>query len=177
MDTKAVYAGNVKIGGGARVTVQSMTNTDTRDAGATISQIRALADAGAEIVRVSVYDETCAQNVRALVDASPVPLVADIHFDHRLAIRSVENGIAKVRINPGNIGGENNVRALADCLRAHNVPVRIGVNAGSLEREILQRYGGVTAEGMVESGLNHARMLERAGWDEIVLLSRPPACA
>ncbi len=169
MDTKAVYAGNVKIGGGARVTVQSMTNTDTRDAGATISQIRALADAGAEIVRVSVYDETCAQNVRALVDESPVPLVADIHFDHRLAIEAVENGIAKVRINPGNIGGEKNVRALADCLRAHRVPVRIGVNAGSLERDIFQRYGGVTAEGMVESGLDHARMLERAGWDEIVL--------
>ena len=100
---------------------------------------------------------------------APVPLVADIHFDHRLAIEAVENGIAKVRINPGNIGGEKNVRALADCLRAHRVPVRIGVNAGSLERDILQRYGGVTAEGMVESGLNHARMLERAGWDEIVL--------
>ena len=169
MDTKAVFAGNVQIGGGAPVTVQSMTNTDTRDASATIAQIRALADAGAEIVRVSVYDETCARNVRVLVDESPVPLVADIHFDHRLAIEAVENGIAKVRINPGNIGGEKNVRALADCLRAHRVPVRIGVNAGSLERDILQRYGGVTAEGMVESGLNHARMLERAGWDEIVL--------
>ena len=111
MDTKAVFAGNVQIGGGAPVTVQSMTNTDTRDASATIAQIRALADAGAEIVRVSVYDETCARNVRVLVDASPVPLVADIHFDHRLAIEAVENGIAKVRINPGNIGGEKNVRA------------------------------------------------------------------
>ena len=169
MDTKAVFAGNVQIGGGAPVTVQSMTNTDTRDASATIAQIRALADAGAEIVRVSVYDEICARNVRALVDESPVPLVADIHFDHRLAIQAVENGIAKVRINPGNIGGEKNVRALADCLRAHRVPVRIGVNAGSLERDILQRHGGISAEGMVESGLNHARMLERAGWDEIVL--------
>ena len=117
MDTKAVFAGNVQIGGGAPVTVQSMTNTDTRDAAATVAQIRALTDAGAEIVRVSVYDEICARNVRALVDESPVPLVADIHFDHRLAIEAVENGIAKVRINPGNIGGEKNVRALADCLR------------------------------------------------------------
>ena len=114
MATKAVYAQNVQIGGGAPVTVQSMTNTDTRNLAATIAQIRALADAGAEIVRVSVYDELCAGNVRALAEASPVPLVADIHFDHRLAIRAVENGVAKVRINPGNIGGENNVRALAD---------------------------------------------------------------
>ena len=130
MDTKAVFAGNVQIGGGAPVTVQSMTNTDTRDAAATIAQIRALADAGAEIVRVSVYDETCARNVRALVDESPVPLVADIHFDHRLAIEAVENGIAKVRINPGNIGGEKNVRPGG--LPRAQVPVRIGVNAGSL---------------------------------------------
>ena len=122
MDTKAVFAGNVQIGGGAPVTVQSMTNTDTRDAAATIAQIRALTDAGAEIVRVSVYDEICARNVRALVDESPVPLVADIHFDHRLAIEAVENGIAKRRINPGNIGGEKKVRLLADCLKAHHIP-------------------------------------------------------
>ena len=170
MDTKAVFAGNVQIGGGAPVTVQSMTNTDTRDASATIAQIRALADAGAEIVRVSVYDETCARNVRVLVDESPVPLVADIHFDHRLAIEAVENGIAKVRINPGNIGGEANVRKLADCLKAHgDVPVRIGVNSGSLEKDILARYGGVTAQGMVESGLNHARMLEQAGFRDIAI--------
>ena len=169
MLTKAVAVGGVTIGGGAPVSVQSMTNTDTRDCAATIAQIRALADAGAQIVRLAVYDEACARNVRALVDASPVPLVADIHFDHRLAIQAVENGIAKVRINPGNIGGENNVRALADCLRAHGVPVRVGVNAGSLEKEILNKYGGVSAQGMVESGLCHARMLEKAGWDELVL--------
>jgi len=118
---------------------------------------------------VSVYDEACAEAVRALVDGSPVPLVADIHFDHKLAIRSIENGIAKVRINPGNIGGEANVRTLADCLKMHRVPVRIGVNSGSIEKDILKKYGGVTAEGMVESGLNHARMLERAGFDDIVL--------
>ncbi|MBE5808863.1 MAG: flavodoxin-dependent (E)-4-hydroxy-3-methylbut-2-enyl-diphosphate synthase [Clostridiales bacterium] len=167
--TRQVFAGSVAIGGGAPVSVQSMTNTDTRDVVATSAQIRALADAGADIVRVSVYDEACAQAVRALVDRSPVPLVADIHFDVNLAIRSVENGIAKVRINPGNIGGEKNVRLLADCLKAHRVPVRIGVNSGSIEKELLKKYGGVTPQCMVESGLNHARMLERAGYDDIVL--------
>lgn len=170
MQTRQVFAGKVAIGGSAPVTVQTMTNTDTRDTEATLAQIRRMADAGADIVRVSVYDQACAEAVRTLVDNSPVPLVADIHFDHKLAIRSVENGIAKVRINPGNIGGEAHVRALADCLKAHNnVPVRIGVNSGSIEKEILARYGGVTPEGMVESGLNHARMLEKAGYDNIVL--------
>ncbi len=169
MPTRRVNAGSVAIGGGAPVTVQTMTNTDTRDVEATLAQIRAMAAAGADIVRVSVYDEACARAVRALVDGSPVPLVADIHFDHRLAIQSVENGIAKVRINPGNIGGEANVRRVADCLKAHGVPVRIGVNSGSVEKDILQKYGGVTPEGMVESGLNHARMLEKAGFEDIVL--------
>ncbi len=167
--TKQVHAGAVAIGGGAPVSVQTMTNTDTRNVEATLKQIRAMAAAGADIVRVSVYDETCAKAVRALVDGSPVPLVADIHFDYRLAIESIENGIAKVRINPGNIGGEKNVRILADCLKQHRIPVRIGVNSGSIEKDLLNRYGGVTAEAMVESGLNHARMLERAGYDQIVL--------
>ena len=170
MQTRKVFAGSVAIGGGAPVSVQTMTNTDTRNVEATLNQIRRRADAGADIVRVSVYDEACAEAVRALVDGSPVPLVADIHFNHKLAIRSVENGIAKVRINPGNLGGEANVRALADCLKMHNnIPVRIGVNSGSIEKDILARYGGVTPQGMVESGLNHARMLERAGYDDIVL--------
>ncbi len=167
--TRKVFVGPVAIGGGAPVTVQTMTNTDTRNVEATLAQIRAMAAAGADIVRVSVYDEACAKAVRALVDGSPVPLVADIHFNHRLAIQSVENGIAKVRINPGNIGGEAHVKELADCLKVHRVPVRIGVNSGSIEKEILEKYGGVTPEGMVESGLNHARMLEKAGYDDIVL--------
>ena len=167
--TKQVHAGAVAIGGGAPVSVQTMTNTDTRNVEATLKQIRAMAAAGADIVRVSVYDEACAKAVRALVDGSPVPLVADIHFDYRLAIESIENGIAKVRINPGNIGGEKNVRILADCLKQHRIPVRIGVNSGSIEKDLLNRYGGVTPEAMVESGLNHARMLERAGYDQIVL--------
>ena len=167
--TKRVYAGSVAIGGGAPVSVQTMTNTKTEDVEATLQQIRAMADAGADLVRVSVYNKLCADNVRSLVDGSPVPLVADIHFDYKLAIRSIESGIAKVRINPGNIGGEANVRALADCLKQHRIPVRIGVNSGSIEKEILAKYGGVTPQGMVESGLNHARMLERAGYDDIVL--------
>ena len=167
--TRQVIAGGVPIGGGAPITVQSMTNTDTRDVAATLGQIRALAEAGADIVRVSVYDQACAEAVRPLVDGSPVPLVADIHFDVDLAIRSLENGIAKVRINPGNIGGEANVRRLADCLRTHHVPVRIGVNSGSIEKELLSRFGGVTPEAMVESGLNHARMLEKVGFEDIVL--------
>lgn len=167
--TRQIIAGSVPIGGGAPITVQSMTNTDTRDLGATRAQIARLAEAGCDIVRVSVYDEACARNVRALVDASPVPLVADIHFDHRLAIASVESGIAKVRINPGNIGGSLKVRELADCLKMHRVPVRIGVNTGSIERDILRKYGGPTAEGMVESALGHAKWLEDCGFGDICL--------
>lgn len=167
--TRQVNVGGVRIGGGAPVSVQSMTNTDTADVEATLSQIRALAIAGADIVRVSVYNEACAQAVRALVDQSPVPLVADIHFDHRLAVKAVENGIHKLRINPGNIGGEQNVRVLADCVKAHHIPVRIGVNSGSVEKDILQKYGGPTPQGMVESALSHARMLEKCGFYDMVL--------
>ena len=170
MSSKAkVFAGKVAIGGGAPVSVQSMTNTDTADREATIAQIRALAASGADIVRISVYNRDCADAVRDLVDASPVPLVADIHFDYRLAVRSIENGIHKLRINPGNIGGEQNVRILADCLKAHHIPVRIGVNSGSVERDILDRYGAPTPAGMVESALRHAAMLERCGYTDIVL--------
>ena len=167
--TKTVQVGSLKLGGGNPVLVQSMTNTDTRDTEATLKQIRALAAAGCDIVRVSVYDEACARAVRTLVDGSPVPLVADIHFDHTLAIRAAENGIAKLRINPGNIGGEKNVRELADCARAHHIPIRIGVNSGSAEKDLLEKYGGPTAECLTESALNHARMLEKAGFEDIVL--------
>ena len=142
---KQVLAGSVPIGGGSRVTVQSMTNTDTRDVASTLEQIRRLAAAGCDLVRISVYDRACAGAVRALCDQSPVPLVADIHFDHRLAIAAMENGIHKLRINPGNIGGAEHVRAVADCAKRHHVPIRIGVNAGSLEKDILAQNGGVTA--------------------------------
>ncbi len=167
--TKVVKVGSLLLGGGNPVLVQSMTNTDTRDVGATLKQIRALAAAGCDIVRISVYDEACAEAVKTLAAESPVPLVADIHFDHRLAIRSAENGIAKLRINPGNIGGEARVRELADCAKAHGIPIRIGVNSGSAEKELLEKYGGPTPECLAESALKHARMLEKAGFDDIVL--------
>lgn len=173
MNTRPVRVGNLMMGGGNPVWVQSMTNTPTDNVEKTLAQIKALAAAGCDIVRVSVYDEACAAAVRALVDGSPVPLVADIHFDHRLAILAAENGIAKLRINPGNVGGERNVRAVADCARRHGIPIRIGVNSGSVERDILRKYGGVTAEGLVESALNHARMLEKAGFEDIVLSMKP----
>ncbi len=167
--TRRVQVGTVALGGGAPVSVQSMTNTDTRDPEATLAQIRALAAAGADIVRVSVYDELCAQAVRALVDGSPVPLVADIHFDHRLAIAAAENGIHKLRVNPGNIGGAAHVRALADCVKAHKIPVRIGVNSGSVEADMLRKHGGPTPQAMVESALAHARLLEACGVGDLVL--------
>ena len=167
--TRKLKIGPLPLGGGAPVSVQSMTNTDTRDVEATLAQIRALAAAGCDIVRVSVYDADCVRAVRALVDGSPVPLVADIHFDHRLALGAVENGIAKLRINPGNIGGEENVRLVADCCKAHGVPIRIGVNAGSLEKDLVARDGGATAQGLVDSALRHARMLEKAHFEDIVL--------
>ena len=167
--TKTVMVGGLPLGGGNPVLVQSMTNTDTRDAEATLKQICALHDAGCDIVRVSVYDEACAEAVKTLAAQSPVPLVADIHFDYRLAIRSAENGIAKLRINPGNIGGEARVRELADCAKAHGIPIRIGVNSGSAEKDLLAKYGGPTAECLVESALGHARMLEKAGFEDIVL--------
>lgn len=169
MPTRKMMIGGVPLGGGAPVSIQSMTNTDTRDIEKTSAQIAALKNAGADIVRVSVYDDVCADAVRALVDLSPVPLVADIHFDHRLAIRSIENGVAKVRINPGNIGGAGNVRAVADCAKMHHVPIRIGVNSGSMEKEFLDRDGGVTAKGMVDSALRHAKMLEDVHFDDIAL--------
>ena len=166
---KQVFAGNVAIGGGAPVSIQSMTNTDTRDVEKTLAQIRQLAACGCDLVRVSVYDKECVAAVKALVAGSPVPLVADIHFDYQLALGAMENGIQKLRINPGNIGGAERVKMVADCAKAHHVPIHIGVNAGSLEKEIVKKYGGATAEGMVESALGHIRLLEDAGFDDIVI--------
>lgn len=179
--TRAMKIGGVPIGGGAPVTVQSMTNTDTRDAQATLRQVRALAAAGADIVRVSVYDDECLPAFATIIQElrresaemgggeAPVPIVADIHYRADLAVGALERGAAKVRINPGNIGSEQKVKLVADCARAHGAPIRIGVNSGSLERELLQKYGGVTAQGMAESALRHAAMLEKAGFHDIVL--------
>ncbi|MDL2318286.1 flavodoxin-dependent (E)-4-hydroxy-3-methylbut-2-enyl-diphosphate synthase [Eubacteriales bacterium OttesenSCG-928-A19] len=170
--TRQVSCGGVPIGGGATVSVQSMTNTDTRDVEATLAQIRALAAAGCDIVRVAVHDARCAEAVRPLVDASPVPLVADIHFDYRLAIEAMEGGIQKLRINPGNIGGRANVQAVADCAKVHGVPIRIGVNSGSVERSLLEKHGGPTPQAMVESALGHARLLEAEGFEDIVISAK-----
>ena len=164
-----VKIGSLSLGGGSPVLVQSMTNTPTADTAATLAQIRALAEAGCDLVRVTVNDEAGAAAVRTLVDGSPVPLVADIHFNHRLAIQAAENGIAKLRLNPGNVGGEAHVREVADCAKAHHIPIRIGVNSGSVEKALLDRYGGPTPEALVESALNHAAMLERAHFSDIVL--------
>ncbi len=167
--TRSFFIGKLPIGGGAPVSVQSMTNTDTRDAAATLAQVKALYAAGCDIVRVSVYDDDCLPALDALVAGSPVPLVADIHFRADLAIGAMERGVAKVRINPGNIGSAEGVRRVADCAKAHHVPLRIGVNSGSVEKSILAREGGVTARGLVDSALSHARLLEMAGFHDIVL--------
>lgn len=161
--------GRLSIGGGSPITVQSMTNTDTRDVAATAEQIRQLALAGCDIVRVSVYDKACAQAVRSLADGTRIPLVADIHFDHELALLAMENGIHKLRINPGNLRNEAAVRAVADCAKAHRIPIRIGVNSGSVPKDILARDGEVTAQGLVDSAMGHVRLLEQAGFDQIVL--------
>ena len=167
--TRLFSIGNVPIGGASPVTIQSMTNTDTRNAASTLAQIKALHAEGCDIVRISIYDDECLSAVQTLVDGSPVPLVADIHYRADLAVGAMERGIAKVRINPGNIGSVRNVRMVADCAKAHHVPIRIGVNSGSIEKDILARDGGVTARGMVDSALSHARLLEREGFSNIVL--------
>ena len=167
--TKGVMAGALPIGGGAPVSVQSMTNTPTGQVEATLGQIHALAQAGCQLVRVTVNDQAAARALPQLVAGSSVPLCADIHFDVNMAVAALEAGIAKVRINPGNLGGQRQVQRLADCLRAHHAPVRIGVNAGSLEKALLDKYGGPTPQALVESALGHARLLEKEGFEDIVL--------
>lgn len=167
--TKGVMAGALPIGGGAPVSVQSMTNTPTGQVEATLGQIHALAQAGCQLVRVTVNDQAAARALPQLVAGSPVPLCADIHFDVNMAVAALEAGIAKVRINPGNLGRQRQVQRLADCLRAHHAPVRIGVNAGSLEKALLDKYGGPTPQALVESALGHARLLEKEGFEDIVL--------
>lgn len=165
--TKRVFAGNVAIGGGAPVTIQSMCNTRTEDARSTIAQIRALEDAGCEIIRVTVPNMDAARALSAIRDAIRIPLVADIHFDYRLAVEAAARGADAIRINPGNIGGEDNVRAVVDACRIHRLPIRIGVNGGSLEKELLAKYGRVTPEALVESALGHIRLLEKYDFTDI----------
>ena len=165
--SRRIGVGGVAVGGGADVVVQSMTNTDTRDVDATLAQIGALAEAGCEIVRVAVPDEAAAKAVAELCKASPVPLIADIHFDHRLALQCVDGGIHGLRINPGNIGGADKVDKVVAAAKAAGVPIRIGVNSGSVDKKLLAKYGGPTPEAMVESALEHVRLLEERDFFDI----------
>lgn len=167
--TRAVLAGNLKIGGGAPISVQSMLCVPVHDIEGNVEQARRLESAGCDIVRVTVPDKEALKTVEALKKNITIPLVADIHFDYRLAIESVKAGVDKVRINPGNIGDDDRVKAVADACRNAGVPIRIGVNSGSLEKNILAHYGGVTPEAMVESGLYHISLLEKFDFNDIVL--------
>jgi (E)-4-hydroxy-3-methylbut-2-enyl-diphosphate synthase len=165
--TRQIRVGSVAIGGGAPIAVQSMTTTQTSDVGATLAQVRALAEAGADVVRLAVPDAEAARALPAIVKPSPVPLVADIHFDWRLALAALDAGVQGIRLNPGNIGAKERVREVVRAARARSVPIRIGVNAGSLEKDIVERHGWPTAEGMVESAERHIRFLEDEGYREI----------
>jgi (E)-4-hydroxy-3-methylbut-2-enyl-diphosphate synthase len=167
--TRQVMVGSVPVGGGAPVSIQSMTNTDTRDAPATLEQIRRLADAGCEIVRCAVPDMEAAKAFGKIKAGSPLPVVADIHFDYRLALAAMENGADKIRINPGNIGSGDRVAAVLEKAKECRIPVRIGVNSGSLEKEILQKYGGVTPEALCESALKAAAYAQGFGFEDIVV--------
>lgn len=165
--TKQINVGGVLIGGGAPVTIQSMCNTPTQDAEATLRQIRELAAAGCEIVRVAVPDMDAARAVGKIKENSPIPVVVDIHFDYKLALAAIAAGADKVRINPGNIGGEDKVKEVAEACRQKNIPIRIGVNGGSLEKPILAKYGKICPEAMVESAFGHIRLLNKFDFDDI----------
>ena len=167
--TKTVYVGGVPIGGGHPVVVQSMCNTDTRDAAATVAQIHRLTAAGCELIRVAVPDMAAADALATIVPQISIPLAADIHFDYRLALRALDCGAAKLRLNPGNIGGADKVKLVAAAARERGVPIRIGVNGGSLEKALYEKHGGVTADALAESALGHITMLEECGFTDIVV--------
>ena len=165
--TKQILVGGVPIGGGAPVSIQSMLNTKTTDVDSSLRQLRELADAGCQIARLAVPDMDAARGFAEIASASPLPLVADIHFDYRLAIAAAEGGAAKIRINPGNIGGEERVRAVVDVCREKKIPIRIGVNGGSLDKRLLEKYGHPTPEALVESAFSHIELLEKYGFYDI----------
>lgn len=167
--TKKVMVGNVEIGGNNRVVIQSMTTTKTKNVDDTVSQILELEKAGCELVRVAVLDKQDAEAIKDIKMQTNIPLVADIHFDYELALIAVENGIDKIRINPGNIGSEDKVELVVKACKAKNIPIRIGVNAGSLEKHILEQYGFPTAEGMVASAKYHVELLEKFGFEDIII--------
>ena len=168
-ETKEVRIGNVVIGGKHPVAIQSMTNTKTEDVEATVEQILRLEAAGCEIVRCTVPTIEAAEALKEIKKRIHIPLVADIHFDYKMAIAAIENGADKIRINPGNIGSKERVKAVVDKAREYNVPIRVGVNSGSLEKPLLEKYGGVTAEGIVESAVDKVRMIEELGYDKLVV--------
>ncbi len=167
--TRQVRIGDVTIGGGAPVAIQSMTNTRTGDVQATVAQIHELTAAGCEIVRCAVPDMEAAKALEEIKKQIAIPLVADIHFDYRLALAAIECGADKIRINPGNIGAPERVRAVAEAAKSRHIPIRVGVNSGSLEKSLIEKYGGVTAEGLVESALDKVAMLEQFGFSDIVI--------
>ena len=168
-ETKVVQIGNCKIGGGNPIAIQSMTNTKTEDVEATVAQILALEAAGCDIIRCAVPTMEAAEALTEIKKRIHIPLVADIHFDYRLAIAAIEHGADKIRINPGNIGDVSRVREVVEKAKEYNVPIRVGVNSGSLEKHLVEKYGGVTAEGIVESALDKVRMIEEMGYDNLVV--------
>ena len=172
--TREVKVGNKKIGGNNPILVQSMTNTDTHDIEKTIEQIRRLEAEGCDIIRVAVPDMEAAEAIKEIKKNINIPLVADIHFDYRLAIKSIENGVDKIRINPGNIGREENIKKVVEIAKERGIPIRIGVNSGSLEKEILYKYKGITAEAVVESALKSVLILEKLGFYDIVISLKTP---
>lgn len=169
MKTTEVKIGNRVIGGGNPILIQSMTNTKTQDVAATVAQIKELEKAGCDIIRCAVPDMEAAKAIAKIKEQINIPLVADIHFDYRLAIAAIENGADKIRINPGNIGSEERIKAVVDAAKAKNIPIRVGVNSGSLEKSLVEKYGGVTAEGLVESALDKVAIIERLGYDNLVI--------
>ncbi len=169
MKTREVKIGNRVIGGENPILIQSMCNTKTQDVAATVKQINELAAAGCDIIRVAVPDMDAAKAISEIKKQISIPLVADIHFDYRLAIAAIENGADKIRINPGNIGSTDRIKAVVDAAKAKNIPIRVGVNSGSLEKNLVEKYGGVTAEGLVESALDKVAIIERLGYDNLVI--------
>ena len=167
--TKAVKIGNRVIGGGNPILIQSMTNTKTEDVQATVAQIQALTAAGCDIIRCAVPTQEAAKALKEIKKQITIPLVADIHFDYKLAIAAIENGADKIRINPGHIGSRERVQAVVDAAKERNIPIRVGVNSGSLEKDLIKKYGGVTAEGIVESALDKVHMIEEMGYDNLVI--------
>ena len=167
--TRTINIGGVSIGGDAPIAIQSMTNTRTEDIDATVRQILALEEAGCDIIRSTVPTEEAAAAITEIKKQIHIPIVADIHFDYRMAIAAMEAGADKIRINPGNIGGPERIKAVVDCAKERNVPIRVGVNSGSLEKELIEKYGGVTAEGLCESALDNVRMITDAGYDNLVI--------